>query len=182
MKKYFSIGEMSKLYNISIETLRHYDRIGILKPEYISKFVKELNIVDIAIPDKTNLVVDVVLPICVPITNTITPDKIEPINAPVVIVVIPNPETPPKTIIATAPQDAPEDIPSIYGSDIGFLVTHCIRTPHNARPPPQIAPSKTLGNLISHIILSYILFRLDSNKTPSYNLFKSTLYTIPGSI
>ena len=37
MKKYFSIGEMSKLYNISIETLRHYDRIGILKPEYINK-------------------------------------------------------------------------------------------------------------------------------------------------
>ncbi|MBQ3421288.1 MAG: MerR family transcriptional regulator, partial [Romboutsia sp.] len=37
MKKYFSIGEMSKLYNISIETLRHYDRIGILKPEYINE-------------------------------------------------------------------------------------------------------------------------------------------------
>ena len=37
MKKYFSIGEMSKLNNISIETLRHYDRIGILKPEYINE-------------------------------------------------------------------------------------------------------------------------------------------------
>ncbi len=37
MKKYFSIGEMSKLHNISIETLRHYDRMGILKPEYINK-------------------------------------------------------------------------------------------------------------------------------------------------
>ena len=37
MKKYFSIGEMSKLHNISIETLRHYDRTGILKPEYINE-------------------------------------------------------------------------------------------------------------------------------------------------
>ena len=37
MKKYFSIGEMSKLHNISVETLRHYDRFGILKPEYINE-------------------------------------------------------------------------------------------------------------------------------------------------
>ena len=37
MKKYFTIGEMSKLHNISIETLRHYDRFGILKPEYINE-------------------------------------------------------------------------------------------------------------------------------------------------
>ena len=37
MKKYFTIGEMSKLHNISIETLRHYDRFGILKPEYMNE-------------------------------------------------------------------------------------------------------------------------------------------------
>lgn len=37
MKKHFSIGEMSKLHNISIETLRHYDRFGILKPEYTNE-------------------------------------------------------------------------------------------------------------------------------------------------
>lgn len=29
----FSIGEVSKIYNISKDTLRHYDKIGILKPD-----------------------------------------------------------------------------------------------------------------------------------------------------
>lgn len=35
MKKYFSIGETAKINNISIQALRHYDKIGILKPAYI---------------------------------------------------------------------------------------------------------------------------------------------------
>lgn len=34
-EKYLSITEMAKLRRISSETLRHYDRIGLLKPEYI---------------------------------------------------------------------------------------------------------------------------------------------------
>ena len=50
-------------------------------------------------------------------------------------------EIPPKTITATAPQDAPDEIPNMYGSAIGFFVTHCISTPQIARPAPQIAPS-----------------------------------------
>lgn len=33
----FSIGEMSKLHNISVQTLRHYDKIGLLKPSYINE-------------------------------------------------------------------------------------------------------------------------------------------------
>lgn len=33
----FSIGEMSKLNNISIQTLRYYDKIGLLKPKVISE-------------------------------------------------------------------------------------------------------------------------------------------------
>lgn len=33
----FSIGEMSKLHNISIQTLRYYDKMGLLKPAYINK-------------------------------------------------------------------------------------------------------------------------------------------------
>ena len=33
----FSIGEMSKLHNVSIQTLRYYDRIGLLKPAYVNK-------------------------------------------------------------------------------------------------------------------------------------------------
>lgn len=36
MKKYFSIGEMSKLHNLSIKTLRFYDEKGLLKPEYVN--------------------------------------------------------------------------------------------------------------------------------------------------
>ncbi|KGE21020.1 MerR family transcriptional regulator [Paenibacillus wynnii] len=37
MKKYISIGEMSKINNISIQALRHYDKIGLLKPSYIDE-------------------------------------------------------------------------------------------------------------------------------------------------
>lgn len=32
MKKYFSIGEISKLSNLSVQTLRHYDKLELLKP------------------------------------------------------------------------------------------------------------------------------------------------------
>lgn len=34
MKDFFTIGEMSKLFNIKITTLRYYDEIGLLKPQY----------------------------------------------------------------------------------------------------------------------------------------------------
>ena len=37
MEEYFSIGEMAKLNNTSVETLRHYDRFDILKPDYINE-------------------------------------------------------------------------------------------------------------------------------------------------
>ncbi|MBW9146326.1 MerR family transcriptional regulator [Clostridium sp. CM027] len=33
----FSIGEMSKLQNISVQTLRYYDKIGLLKPSYVDE-------------------------------------------------------------------------------------------------------------------------------------------------
>lgn len=33
----FSIGEMSKLQNISVQTLRYYDKVGLLKPSYINQ-------------------------------------------------------------------------------------------------------------------------------------------------
>ncbi|QVK16772.1 MerR family transcriptional regulator [Mycoplasmatota bacterium] len=35
MKKYFSIGETAKINNVSIQALRHYDKIGLLKPAYV---------------------------------------------------------------------------------------------------------------------------------------------------
>lgn len=34
MKDSFLIGELSKIFNISTDTLRHYDKIGLLKPNY----------------------------------------------------------------------------------------------------------------------------------------------------
>lgn len=37
METYFSIGEISKLTNVPIQTLRYYDKIGLLKPSYINK-------------------------------------------------------------------------------------------------------------------------------------------------
>lgn len=37
MDRKFSIGEVSKLHNVSIQTLRHYDKIGLLKPAYINE-------------------------------------------------------------------------------------------------------------------------------------------------
>ena len=37
MANYFTIGEISKLSNVSLKTLRYYDEIGILKPKYVNK-------------------------------------------------------------------------------------------------------------------------------------------------
>lgn len=37
MKDKFLIGELSKIFNISSDTLRHYDKIDLLKPEYDEK-------------------------------------------------------------------------------------------------------------------------------------------------
>ncbi|MGL6106349.1 MerR family transcriptional regulator [Romboutsia sp.] len=37
MSNYYSIGEMSKLNKVSIQTLRYYDQIGLLKPVYVDK-------------------------------------------------------------------------------------------------------------------------------------------------
>lgn len=35
-EKYYSIGELSKACNVTIRTLRYYDEIGILKPDFIN--------------------------------------------------------------------------------------------------------------------------------------------------
>lgn len=37
MESFISITEMARLRNITTETLRHYDRIGLLKPDYLDK-------------------------------------------------------------------------------------------------------------------------------------------------
>ena len=33
--KLFSIGEVAKLFHISVSSLRHYENAGLLKPEHI---------------------------------------------------------------------------------------------------------------------------------------------------
>ncbi|MGG1397684.1 MerR family transcriptional regulator [Bacillus salipaludis] len=37
MKEYFTIGEVSKLFQVKIATLRYYDEIGLLRPEFIDE-------------------------------------------------------------------------------------------------------------------------------------------------
>ena len=37
MATYFSIGEIAKMFDISTQTLRLYDRIDLLKPTFINK-------------------------------------------------------------------------------------------------------------------------------------------------
>ncbi|KUP37627.1 hypothetical protein AU385_00750 [Bacillus halotolerans] len=38
MKEYFTIGETARLNNISIQTLRYHDRIGVFKPSFSADF------------------------------------------------------------------------------------------------------------------------------------------------
>ena len=48
----------------------------------------------------------------------------------------------PDAIASAAPNDAPDDIPVVYGSAIGFLRTLCMTEPQMANPaPPNSAPS-----------------------------------------
>lgn len=54
MGKYLSIGQMAKLNNLSVQTLRHYEKIGILKPSYINEdtgyryySMKDFNTIDL---------------------------------------------------------------------------------------------------------------------------------------
>ena len=37
MKEFFSIGEISKLFDINKKTLRYYDEIGLFKPSFVTK-------------------------------------------------------------------------------------------------------------------------------------------------
>ncbi len=38
-KNLFPIGEVSKLFHISVSSLRHYEHIGLLTPEYIPQIL-----------------------------------------------------------------------------------------------------------------------------------------------
>lgn len=36
-KKLFKIGEVARIFNISMGTIRHYEKAGLLKPEYVDE-------------------------------------------------------------------------------------------------------------------------------------------------
>ena len=36
-KKLFKIGEVARIFNVSSGTIRHYEKVGFLKPEYIDE-------------------------------------------------------------------------------------------------------------------------------------------------
>ena len=55
-----------------------------------------------------------------------------------------------------APNDAPEEIPVVYGSASGFFIMLCMTAPHAARPIPTMAPVITRGSLVSHTIKSLV--------------------------
>lgn len=54
MGKYLSIGQMGKLNNLSVQTLRYYEKVGLLNPSYINKdtgyryySMKDFNTIDL---------------------------------------------------------------------------------------------------------------------------------------
>lgn len=47
MKKYFKIGEISKLYGIGVDSIRYYEKIGIIKPERAESGYRHYSIHDI---------------------------------------------------------------------------------------------------------------------------------------
>ena len=47
MKKYFKIGEISKLYNIGVDSIRYYEEIGIIHPERSSSGYRHYSIHDV---------------------------------------------------------------------------------------------------------------------------------------
>lgn len=54
MGKYLPIGQMGKLNNLSVQTLRHYEKVGLLKPSYINEntgyryySMKDFNTIDL---------------------------------------------------------------------------------------------------------------------------------------
>ncbi|NSB33128.1 hypothetical protein BCD93_004086 [Clostridium saccharoperbutylacetonicum] len=52
-----------------------------------------------------------------------------------------------------APKEAPEEIPSIYGSAKGFCTVACITVPHRLSPAPTAIARSILGTRISHTTL-----------------------------
>ena len=47
MKQYFKIGEISKLYNIGVDSIRYYEEIGLIQPERFKSGYRHYSIHDI---------------------------------------------------------------------------------------------------------------------------------------
>ena len=80
-------------------------------------------------------------------------------------------------ITQTAPAEAPEEIPSTYGSANGFLVSACISTPHRDRPAPTINAMITRGKRMFQMIFSVFCSQVTTNSSFPDARF-STIFTI----
>ena len=115
-------------------------------PIEIIKLENALNRALTTAPDNIKLVVVNYFPIEA-IKRTTTVEITEPKKAP-----IPVKDFKPSIIKKVAPKVAPEEIPSIYGSEIGLFTVVCITEPQIANPAPTIMPIITLGTLIFQTI------------------------------
>ncbi len=73
--------------------------------------------------------------------NALIPTKLDPREAPT-----------PKRMADVAPKEAPEEIPSMYGSANGFFTIACMITPHTASPEPTRAARIRRGKRRSQTI------------------------------
>lgn len=62
----------------------------------------------------------------------------------------------PEIIARLAPNDAPEDIPVVYGSAKGFFITLCIVAPATARHTPTTTAMMIIGSLRSMMMKSLV--------------------------
>lgn len=113
-----------------------------LAPIEMIKLENALNRAFTTAPESIRLVVVIFLPRDA-IKSTIPVEMTEPKKAPV-----PVKDFRPSIINKVAPNVAPADIPSIYGSEIGLLTVVCIIVPQSANPAPIKSPIITLGTLI----------------------------------
>src|SRR5690606_38204775 len=77
-----------------------------------------------------------------------------PTNAHVVSPTAPAPT--PSTTTRTAPVEAPEEMPRMYGSASGLRSSDCRMTPHNASPAPAWAAMRVRGSRRFQMIPSWI--------------------------
>ena len=111
---------------------------------------------DSAIPTRIIFVV-LIFPFFDPNTNTITAVSSAPAKELSASGTLPITGSVPIRSDTTAPADAPEEIPSTYGSASGFFVIACIKIPVSTRPAPVHAATITFGRRSAQMILIWLL-------------------------